>query len=206
MFFSQLCSLTNSRIKHRWDRPTHYPRRGGYWAAESCDQCCVVHQHHQQSFPFFFCSACVFSSSSRQWRAVCSRFPDWKLWVRNHVASPQPLCECVHVLLFLFPCVWVCFSLISTGVFVRRESVFFSQYPHLCSQKCCLESCSSRAGLQTGAWVGGSICVCFQTSHRHWDITALWLICIRRHQNIVAVVFWGGYFYLTLGQAAAEYF
>lgn len=103
-YFSQLCSLTDSKSKQCWDRPTQYPRRlfarGGYWTVESSDQCCVVHQHQRQSLSFFF-SACVFSSSSRQWRAVRSRLPDWKLWVRDHVAFLSvSVCWCLCL------CVW----------------------------------------------------------------------------------------------------
>lgn len=50
-------------------------------------------------------SASFSSSSSRQWRAVCPRLPDWKLWVYD---ATMLLYLCMHVWVYVFVCECVC--------------------------------------------------------------------------------------------------
>lgn len=123
------------------------------------------------------------------------------------------LCLCMC---YVYACVWtsVVFFFthlhwcVCTGVKSKWLCVFFhvSQCPHLCLHKCSQESCSNLAGLQVHGlgWGVICVCVCVRVSvfpccswDRYWDIIALWLICIRKHQNIVANFFlgsWSGIF------------
>ena len=184
-----------------------------------------IRNNHSLSSSSSSLSARVFSSSSRQWRAVRSRLPDWKLWVRDHVVyfSLSCVCACMCVCVCVCQHLW-CFSfspssrLVCTRGEGTRRCVFFrvSQSPHLCSHKCSLESCGSLAGLQTGAsWVGGSLSLALSLSlslslyvslsvsplvlltHLAPPLTYYYcsVIYLHKHQNIVVDFFF--FFFFT---------